>query len=509
MTLTTISKEEFTSFANTVSHRSFIQSAEMADLLEKRGNTVQFIAWKQEDQVQVAAILYSLPMTGGLHMEINSGPLYQEEAMLEPFYAALKDYAKENGAIELVIKPYDTYQTFDSDGNPTSEEQTHFMDTLKILGYQHDGLTTGYPGGEGDWHYVKDMEGITEKNLLKSFSKKGKPLVKKAKSFGIELKRLNRDELQLFKDITSSTSDRRDYQDKTLDYYQTFYDSFGDNADFMIATLNFHHYYTNLEKDQGKLAQKIEKLQKDLEVNPNSEKKQNQLRKIAKRYIDNNNGTEEKKVFPEVKKTVSYIPKVLGKQFLSLPVEIFKDTLKWDIALYALRVRNTPEEEKTLNDLKKIYEKLIEEKVEFRAAYGYFRSKKTETFLEMEGMTFEVSPNLAQYIEKEDYVGGFVISVGSKIFKDDKYLGLLETLLCNAIAETASEYMETRVSEDIVPTFLRPAVGYPILPDHSLKKVVFDLIDGERTGAKLSPAFAMTPLSTVCGFYLCNDNAKY
>ena len=240
------------------------------------------------------------------------------------------------------------------------------------------------------------------------------------------------------------------------------------------------------------------------------ETKQTQLRKIAKRYMDNNsNQPEEKKVLPEVKKTVSYIPKVLGKQFLSLPVEIFKDTLKWDIALYALRVRNTPEEEKTLNDLKKIYEKLIEEKVEFRAAYGYFRCKKTETFLEMEGMTFEVSPNLAQYIEKEDYVGGFVISVGSKIFKDDKYLGLLETLLCNAIAETASEYMETRVTEDIVPTFLRPAVGYPILPDHSLKKVVFDLIDGERTGAKLSPAFAMSPLSTVCGFYLCNDNAKY
>ena len=284
MTLTTISKEEFTSFANTVPHRSFIQSAEMADLLVERGNTVQFIAWKEDDQVQVAAILYSLPMTGGLHMEINSGPLYQEEAMLEPFYVALKDYAKENSAIELVIKPYDTYQTFDSDGNPTSEEQTHFMDTLKNLGYQHDGLTTGYPGGEGDWHYVKDMEGITEKNLLQSFSKKGKPLVKKAKSFGIELKRLNRDELQLFKDITSSTSDRRDYQDKTLDYYQTFYDSFGDKADFMIATLNFHHYYTNLEKDQAKLAQKIEKLQKDLEVNPNSEKKQNQLREFSSQF---------------------------------------------------------------------------------------------------------------------------------------------------------------------------------------------------------------------------------
>ena len=239
------------------------------------------------------------------------------------------------------------------------------------------------------------------------------------------------------------------------------------------------------------------------------EAKQNQLRKIAKRYIENNDQTGEKKVLPEVKKTVSYIPKVLGKQFLSLPVEILKDDLKWDIAFYALRVKNTPEEEKTLNDLKKIYEKLIEEKVEFRAAYGYFRCKKAETFLEMEGMTFEVSPNIAQYIEKEDYLGAFVVSVKSEIFKDDKYLGLLETLLCNVIAEAASEYMERRVSKDIVPTFLRPAVGYPILPDHSLKKVVFDLIDGEKTGAKLSPAFAMSPLSSVCGFYLCNDNAKY
>jgi len=49
------------------------------------------------------------------------------------------------------------------------------------------------------------------------------------------------------------------------------------------------------------------------------ETKQTQLRKIAKRYMDNNSDQpEEKKVLPEVKKTVSYIPKVLGKQFLKI-----------------------------------------------------------------------------------------------------------------------------------------------------------------------------------------------
>ena len=240
------------------------------------------------------------------------------------------------------------------------------------------------------------------------------------------------------------------------------------------------------------------------------EKKQKQLRGLAKRYLENNSRKpEEKKVYEDVKKTVNHIPKVLGRQFLSEPVEIFKDSLKWEIALYALRVINTPEQEKTLQDLKKIYERMIEEKVEFRAAYGYFKCRRTETFLEIEGNTFEVSPMFARFIEKDDYVGGFVLSVKSKIFEGDKYLALLETLLCNAIAETASEYMEERVTKDIVPTFLRPAVGYPILPEHSLKKVVFDLVDGEKTGAKLSPSFAMSPLSSVCGFYLCNDNAMY
>lgn len=269
MTLTTISKEEFTSFANTVSHRSFIQSAEMADLLEKRGNTVQFIAWKQEDQVQVAAILYSLPMTGGLHMEINSGPLYQEEAMLEPFYAALKDYAKENGAIELVIKPYDTYQTFDSDGNPTSEEQTHFMDTLKNLGYQHDGLTTGYPGGEPVWHYLKNVNGVDSKSLLKSFNKNCSRNITNALNYDISIRNITREEIPQFKQIIEETGKRQGFEDKSLSYYYDLYDSFGPNAEFVVAEINSTAALAHLD-------QKISLL------NPSAKQYEQQLQKLEK-----------------------------------------------------------------------------------------------------------------------------------------------------------------------------------------------------------------------------------
>ena len=269
MTLTTISKEEFTSFANTVSHRSFIQSVEMAYLLEKRGNTVQFIAWKQNDQVQVAAILYSLSMTGGLHMEINSGPLYQEKTLLEPFYAALKGYAKKNGAIELVIKPYDHYQTFDSDGNPISEEQSHFLDTLKNLGYQHDGFQTGYPGGEPVWHYLKNIKGDDSKSLLKSFNKNCSRNITTALNYDISIRNITREEIPQFKQIIEETGKRQGFEDKSLSYYYDLYDSFGPNAEFIVAEINSTAALAHLD-------QKISLL------NPSSKQYEQQLQKLEK-----------------------------------------------------------------------------------------------------------------------------------------------------------------------------------------------------------------------------------
>lgn len=42
---------------------------------------------------------------------------------------------------------------------------------LTDLGYQFDGLTTGYPGGEPDWLYYKDLTELTERVCLKVLAK--------------------------------------------------------------------------------------------------------------------------------------------------------------------------------------------------------------------------------------------------------------------------------------------------------------------------------------------------
>ena len=257
MALTTLTKEEFRTYSDQVSSRSFMQSVQMGDLLEKRGARIVYLALKQEGEIQVAALVYSLPMLGGLHMELNSGPIYTKKEALPIFYAELKAYAKQNGVLELLVKPYETYQTFDSEGNPIDAEKKSI---------------------------IQDLTELTEKNLLKSFSKKGKPLVKKAETFGIRLKKLKREELSIFKNITKETSERREYSDKSLEYYEHFYDVFGEQAEFLIATLNFSEYLSKLQSEQSKLEEILDKLRLDLSKNPHSEKKQNQLREYSSQF---------------------------------------------------------------------------------------------------------------------------------------------------------------------------------------------------------------------------------
>ena len=238
MALITLTREEFQTYSDQVSSRSFMQSVQMGDLLEKRGVRIVYLALKQEGEIQVAALVYSLPMLGGLHMELNSGPIYTQQDALPVFYAELKEYAKQNGALELIVKPYETYQTFDSDGNPIDAEKKSIIQGLTDLGYQFDGLTRGYPGGEVSWHYIKDLQDYDAVSLLKSFNKNSVRNIQSAFDFNILIRNAEREEIPTFKKIIEETGKRQGFEDKNLDYYFKLYDMFGDKADFLIAEVN-------------------------------------------------------------------------------------------------------------------------------------------------------------------------------------------------------------------------------------------------------------------------------
>ena len=269
MTFKIISREEFYQHSLTTSNHSFLQSIEMADLLQKRGATIHYIGWEEQGTLAISAILYSLPMTGGLHYEINSGPIVTDARHLPDFYKALQDYVKENGGIEFILKPYDHYQTFDSNGNPTEEEQKQLLHPLLDLGYQFDGLQVGYPGGEPVWHYLKDLTDFDAKSLLKSFNKNCSRNITTALNYDISIRNISRDEIPQFKQIIEETGKRQGFEDKSLDYYYDLYDTFGKNAEFLIAEINTADSLAYLD-------QKISLL------NPSSKQYEQQLQKLEK-----------------------------------------------------------------------------------------------------------------------------------------------------------------------------------------------------------------------------------
>lgn len=250
MHLTIITPEQLLTHAKSVNRGSFEQTPDMARLLIKRGYQTQLIGLVDEETVLVSAVLFGKPVAGGLRMEIHYGPLYQKQEDLAIFLQQLKQFAKDQHVIELIIKPYDIYQTFDDQGNPTSPSNDELIALYEDKGFQFQGLTKGFE--TSDWHYLKDLAHHTEQSLLKSYNTNCQRHIKKAKQLGMTVRSLTKEELPLFKAILSETEKRQNFSAKDLDYFTSFYDAF-EQADFLVAELHLAEAIAALATKQNQL----------------------------------------------------------------------------------------------------------------------------------------------------------------------------------------------------------------------------------------------------------------
>ncbi len=135
---------------------------------------------------------------------------------------------------------------------------------------------------------------------------------------------------------------------------------------------------------------------------------------------------------------------------------------------------------------------------------------------------------------RADYVGAFAVTTGvgvdvlcREFERDhDDYNSIMTKALADRLAEAFAEYLHKLVrdawgygkNEALTPEDLirekyrgiRPAPGYPACPDHTEKRMLFDLLSVERhTGITLTESFAMWPAASVSGFYFAHPDAKY
>ena len=244
--------------------------------------------------------------------------------------------------------------------------------------------------------------------------------------------------------------------------------------------------------------QSINKLCSDEREEFLSEKLQNfkTLRKLYEKNKKENIEDTQEILSPVI------IPKEIGKKYLEISLEDIEKYINLDILLHTLKVKNSNEELKIKEDLSFIFNKMKENNLKVRGSYGIFSSKKIDGKLIIEDNIISTKEDfIYKFINNDDYK--------SEIFKEKEYLKILEELLNNRIVEAGAEYLEDFVSKNIWKINIRPAIGYPSLPNHQLKETLLKILDGDKLDIKLTSSYAMLPLSSVCGLYISNPKSFY
>lgn len=128
-----------------------------------------------------------------------------------------------------------------------------------------------------------------------------------------------------------------------------------------------------------------------------------------------------------------------------------------------------------------------------------------------------------------DTIGLFASSISGETegyYKDDPYKHLLVQTLTDRLAEAATEKMHEYVRKEawgyapdeslsirelLIEDYqgIRPAVGYPSLPDQSVNFLLDELLGMKSIGITLTENGAMSPHASVCGLMLAHPASRY
>jgi len=266
-------------------------------------------------------------------------------------------------------------------------------------------------------------------------------------------------------------------------------------------------------------------------------------------------------------------PSILGlKTFNEYPLEELRKYIDWTPFFLTWEMKGRypaifndetfgPEAKKLFDDANKLLDNVIANKLlTAKGVIGLFpansvgddieifsddtRSKVLTTFhtLRQQGLKSANTKNiaLADFVAPKgtgikDYIGAFAVTAGIGIEKliqkfeneHDDYNSILIKALADRLAEAFAEKLhedvrkkywgyaaaESLSNDELVKEKyrgIRPAPGYPAQPDHTEKKLLFDLMEVEKNASiNLTESLAMYPAASVCGLYFAHPEAKY
>lgn len=276
MELVTLTKKEFKKFADKHSQITFHQTEEWANLKLTNGWEANYVGLKDKNKIVAGALLLAktLPIVKKKMFYSPRGFLidYNNYELLEEFTKGIKKYAKEQGAIFVKIDPYVEYVEHDNNGDVVEGgyDNKQAVENLIKLGYKHFGFNLMQDTLQPRWMHVIETEDRTLEDVMKDMESKTRQILRKNEKCGITTREITRDELPIFKDIMQHTSDRREFIDRPLSYYENMWDNLHDSGilRILIAEIDFNEYAKNtieeLNQNKNELEDRINKKEKNL-----------------------------------------------------------------------------------------------------------------------------------------------------------------------------------------------------------------------------------------------------
>ncbi|TDM13298.1 aminoacyltransferase [Macrococcus lamae] len=277
MKFTTLTREQFGEFSDQQSYSHFTQMAVNYDLKTADGVDTHLVGVTEGEKVIAACLLTAMPVLKKFkYFYSNRGPVmdYTDTELVKFFFTELKRYVKSHHALMVRVDPYVPYQRWNHDGEKLETYPTaSLVTTMKDLEFDHQGFTVGFdPIHQGRWHSVLDLTGKDDKTVLKDMDSLRKRNIKKVVKNGVKVRFLDSDEIHLFRQFMKDTSGKKEFVDRDDKFYTDRMKHFGDRVLVPLAYIDFTTYIPELEAEQEKLNQEIEKADQEINKKPDNKK---------------------------------------------------------------------------------------------------------------------------------------------------------------------------------------------------------------------------------------------
>jgi 5-methyltetrahydrofolate--homocysteine methyltransferase len=115
---------------------------------------------------------------------------------------------------------------------------------------------------------------------------------------------------------------------------------------------------------------------------------------------------------------------------------------------------------------------------------------------------------LSDFVKRtDDRVALFAVTVDKRFFEaeSDEYTTLLKRTVANRVAEATTQWLHSLAAD----TGIRPAIGYPSLPDQSLIFTFDKILRYAEIGITLTENGAMSPTSSTSGIIITAPKSRY